>query len=211
MAVTSREELVRQDFERHAARYGRNPVTHWVGRSELAAMRALIAPAPQPGATPALDFGCGGGRATRLLLELGYRATGYDLSLEMLELARRNLGQREDVGLTADRQELQAGWPLIVSLGVLDYYPDSGPLWQEWRQLLAPGGVLVVTAPNAASPLAWLYAAVSRFTCPAYPATVSQLAAAAGQAGLAITGQLAAFPASARLGHTLVLRLQRAQ
>jgi SAM-dependent methyltransferase len=209
MTADRRAESVRQSFDRRAPRYGRNPFTHWVGRSELAALRTLIPPASQPGITPALDFGCGSGRATRLLLECGYRTTGYDLSLAMLGLAQAALGRHSNVTFTANRQELPGDWPLIISLGVLDYYPDTTPLWQEWRNLLAPAGVLVVTAPNAASPLAWLYALVSRFTCPAYPASARQLSRESGQAGLVITDQCAAFPGHPWLGHTLALRLRR--
>jgi SAM-dependent methyltransferase len=171
-------------------------------------MAALLPPAPQPGLTPALDFGCGTGRATHLLLGSGYRATGYDLSPGMLALAQANLGQSDKVSFTLNRSDLPSGWPLIISLGVLDYYPDSLPLWQEWRRLLAPDGRLVVTAPNAASPQAWLYALVSRLTCPAYPASLSQLTQASRQAGLVLIEKQAAFPNHPRLGHTLVLSLR---
>jgi len=36
----------------------------------------------------ALDFGCGAGRSTRFLKDLGYAVTGVDISEEMLDLAR---------------------------------------------------------------------------------------------------------------------------
>ncbi len=36
----------------------------------------------------ALDFGCGTGRSTRLLRQLGFPATGVDISEDMLRLAR---------------------------------------------------------------------------------------------------------------------------
>lgn len=36
----------------------------------------------------ALDFGCGAGRSTRFLRELGYAVTGVDISGEMLRMAR---------------------------------------------------------------------------------------------------------------------------
>lgn len=143
-----------------------------------------------------------------MLLELGYRVTGYDISVEMLNLARVSLG--DSVTLSQNLPDIQKSWPLIISLGVLDYYPNTAPLWQQWRQLLASQGVLVVSAPNASSPLAWLYALVSRFTCPAYPAVADRLITAAGQASLTMTELRAAFPGHPRLGHTLVLRLRAA-
>ncbi len=200
-------EVIRRYFDRRATRYERNLFTRWVGRSELAVLRAMIPPAPQPGVTPALDFGCGTGRVTRLLLELGYATTGYDLSPGMLAQAQAALGPRPGVTLTADRRRIQRPWPLIVSLGVLDYYPDSGLLWREWGELLAPDGLLVVTAPNASSPLAWLYAVTSRLSCPAFPATAHELRERARLAGLTVTDLRGAFPQHPVWGHTLVLRL----
>ncbi|MCS7222562.1 MAG: methyltransferase domain-containing protein [Anaerolineae bacterium] len=207
MAIDNLVEAIRQHFDRQSARYDRNPFTRWVGRSELAVLRAIIPPAPQPGITPALDFGCGTGRVARLLLELGYSVTGYDLSPGMLAQARAALGYYSSITFTADRRWIQMPWPLIVSLGVLDYYPDTAPLWREWNELLALDGVLVVTAPNASSPLAWLYAVTSRLSCPAFPVTARELSEKAHLAGLRVTDLRGAFPRHPVWGHTLVLRL----
>lgn len=208
MTLDKQREMIRTRFDWHAARYGHNLLTHWIGRSELAALHDLTPPAPLPGVTPALDFGCGTGRVIGMLLERGYRVTGYDISPGMLARARVAVGARPEVTLTADRQMVQRAWPLIVSLGVLDYYPDTAPLWQEWRRLLAPEGVLVVTAPNVTSPLAWLYALASHLTCPAHLTTVHKLTVAARQAGLIVTEVRHTFPSHQTLGHTLVLRLK---
>lgn len=207
MTMSDRIEVIRRYFDRRSTRYGRSPFTRWVGRSELAVLQAMIPPASQPGVIPALDFGCGTGRVTQLLLELGYATTGYDLSPGMLAQAQAALGHRPDVAFTADRQRIQRPWPLIVSLGVLDYYPDRDLLWREWSELLAPDGLLVVTAPNASSPLAWLYAMTSRLSCPAFPATARELIERARLAGLTVTDLRGAFPQHPRWGHTLVLRL----
>jgi len=200
-------EVIRRRFDARSTHYDRNFFTRWVGRSELAVLRAMIPPAPQPGVTPALDFGCGTGRVTQLLLELGYSVTGYDLSLGMLTQARARLGHRAGVTFTADHEQIQSLWPLIVSLGVLDYYPDTTPLWQEWSKILASNGMLIVTAPNASSPLAWLYAATSRLFCPVFPASIHKLMKQAHLAGLMVTEVRGAFPQHLVLGHTLVLRL----
>ncbi|MCX6025566.1 MAG: class I SAM-dependent methyltransferase [Chloroflexi bacterium] len=207
MDLAERYSLIRQRFDRRAIQYQRNPLTHWVGHSEMAALRRMIPPPPRRGELPALDFGCGTGRVTILLLELGYRVTGYDLSPGMLDQARAAIGERLDVIFTSDPQSLGGSWPLIVALGVLDYYPDCSLLFQEWRRLLCPGGTLIVTIPNARSPLARLYAFFSRFTCQAYVNTLAELTSAAQSAGFTLTGTQVAFPRR-WWGHTIVTVFQ---
>jgi len=203
MNMTERYTLIRKDFDRHASQYLRNPISQWIGRSELAALRSMIPPAAEPGISPALDFGCGTGRVTSMLLELGYRVTGYDLSLRMLDQARAAFGERQDVVFTSDPQSLKATWPIIVSLGVLDYYPDTTPLWKEWQRLLSPRGKLFVTAPNARSPLARIYILSSRFTCQSYATTVETLSPIALSAEFSLSKVEFAFP-SRPWGHTIV-------
>jgi SAM-dependent methyltransferase len=203
MNLTERYSLIRKNFDRRANQYLRNPITQWVGRSELAALRSMISPAAEPGISPALDFGCGTGRVTSMLLELGYRVTGYDLSPRMLDQARAAFGERPDVIFTSDSQALQSTWPLIVSLGVVDYYPDSSSLWKDWQGLLSAGGKLLITAPNARSPLARIYVLSSRFTCQSYATTIKTLMPIARSAGFSLNQVEMAFP-NRPWGHTIV-------
>lgn len=207
MKIAERYAYLRKRFDRRAIQYQRNPVTHWVGRSELAALRSMIPAPARPGETPALDFGCGGGRATTLLLEMGYRVTGYDLSPAMLEQARIAIGGRPDVRFTSDPKTISGPWPLIVAFGVLDYYPESTPLWQEWRRLLLPGGRLIVTTPNVRSPLAQFYVFSSRHTCQAYATTLEAIEPTAESMGFYLTGMQMAFPRQ-WWGHTIVFGFQ---
>ena len=207
MKITERYSLIRQRFDRRAGQYLHNPISHWIGYSELTALRKMIPSPSQPGKSTVLDFGCGTGRVTAVLLDVGYRVTGYDISPRMLDQARVEIGVRADVLFTSDPEVLRGSWPLIVSLGVLDYYPDSTPLWQEWKRILSPGGILLVTAPNAHSPLARLYVLLSRFTCQAYAMTLEELTSTARLAGFVSFEAQAVFP---RLGwgHTIVAGFQ---
>ena len=206
----TQQTTIRQQFDRHANAYGRNLLTRWIGRSELIAIQRFIPPAAEPGVTPALDFGCGTGRLTAVLLDLGYRVTGYDLSPEMVAKAAARLGSHPHLTLTTDSRAIQGSWPLITALGILDYYADPLPLWQEWQELLALDGRLIVTSPNARSPLVWLYTLVSRFTCQAQGHSMEDLRETAVSARLALTDIRPVFPHHAQLGHTLVMRLQHA-
>ena len=208
--MTEHYTSIRQRFDRHAGQYLRNPITHWIGRSELNALKQMIPPLKPTGENRVLDFGCGTGRVTAMLLDMGFKVTGYDLSPGMLVRARAALGEHPDVVFTSDPQDLQGQWSLIVALGVLDYYTDSTALWDEWRRLLAPGGTLLVTAPNARSPLAWFYVLFSRFTCQAYATTLEKLMPFANAHGFSMLGFKTVFPQQ-QWGHTLVLGFQLAK
>lgn len=205
--MTEHYTTIRQRFDRLAGQYLRNPITHWVGRSELSALREMIPPLKETGKQPVLDFGCGTGRVTAMLLDMGFKVTGYDLSPGMLDRARAELGENPDVVFTSDPKAIQSPWPLIVALGVLDYYEDTTPLWQEWKRLLSPSGTLLVTAPNARSPLAWFYTFLSRFTCQAHVTTPERLIPAAKAYGFTLIRSKTVFP-QRQWGHTLVLGFQ---
>ncbi len=114
------------------------------------------------------------------------------------------------VVFTADPGQLAGRtWPVVTLIGVLEYYPDPQPLLRTVRQYLSPGGRLVITYPNAASPLGWLYALGSRFTVPATPRSIGFACRAARLAGFNVAGLRYAFPSLPLVGYTLVLALER--
>ena len=206
--MTELHSFIRDRFDRQALQYLRNPITRWVGLSEINALRAMIPPEIKTiDKNRALDYGCGTGRVTTMLLELGFKVTGFDISEGMLERARFAFSGHSDVSFTADLGTLADQWPLIVALGVLDYYQDSSLLWTEWKRLLARDGILLVTVPNARSPLAWLYTFLSRFTCQAYATTAERLQSIAKEYGFSMIDMKTVFP-QAPWGHTIVLAFQ---
>lgn len=198
--LAARLSRLRENFNRRAEHYG-GLLTNYIGEQELRAIRPFI-----PNGATVLDYGCGSGRTTLDLLRRGCQVTAYDLSPAMLALAEAQ-AQRNGFSarFTADEHELQGKrWPYITCIGVLDYYPDPRPLLRRLRAYLQEEGRLVITYPNAASPLAWLYALGSRLTVPATPqrrATARRLAAACG---LMVIAEAYAFPATYPLAHTLI-------
>jgi 2-polyprenyl-3-methyl-5-hydroxy-6-metoxy-1,4-benzoquinol methylase len=127
----------------------------------------------------------------------------------MLAIARQ---KAEDEGLSAEfaaEETTLAGrtWPFVTCIGVLDYYPDPIPLLRRVSSYLRHAGRLVVTFPNALSPLAWAYATTSRLTTRAQACTPRRAREAARSAGLEVTSFRYAFPALPPLGLTLVLEL----
>jgi SAM-dependent methyltransferase len=103
-----------------------------------------------------LDAGSGAGLVALDLLERGFFVHGVDLAPPMLELARRrfrNAGMAEHrYALTHGDLESAAIRPAsfdgIVALGFLEYQSDETAMLGRLRQLLVPGGVLIVSGPT---------------------------------------------------------------
>ncbi|HEX6739957.1 MAG TPA: methyltransferase domain-containing protein [Vicinamibacteria bacterium] len=97
-----------------------------------------------------LEVGCGGGRALRVLEELGWAVEGLDFDPDAVESARRR-------GLNVRQGTLaEAGYPedhfhAVVMSHVIEHLPDPRALLRECRRVLASDGTLVVITPNAGS------------------------------------------------------------
>ncbi|WP_304454909.1 class I SAM-dependent methyltransferase [Nocardiopsis sp. YSL2] len=108
------------------------------------------------GAGPVADLGCGSGRVTAYLRDLGLPVFGVDLSPAMVELARRDHpGLRFEVGsiLDLDLPDGSVG-------GALAYYsiihtpPEHLPeAFAEFRRVLVPGGHLMLAFQVGDEPL----------------------------------------------------------
>jgi SAM-dependent methyltransferase len=96
----------------------------------------------------ALDFGCGTGRSTRFLRDLGFDVVGVDIAESMLVRAREK-DPEGDYRLVPDGAlpGLDAGsFDLILSVFTFDNIPvleQKVALLTELRRLLAPGGRIV--------------------------------------------------------------------
>jgi trans-aconitate 2-methyltransferase len=94
-----------------------------------------------------LDVGCGTGRVTEALLALvpRGRVLAIDASAEMVDLARRRLGERAEVRCQ-DALELELDEPVdaIVSTAALHWLADHDRLWPRLARALKRGGVLEI-------------------------------------------------------------------
>jgi SAM-dependent methyltransferase len=110
-----------------------------------------------PGGDALLDVGCGDGTLVRLVADRYRRITATDVSSAVLAEAR----SAADPTAQAHVQfmELDANRPLpqadgtfdtVVSLSTLQYLFDPETFLREAHRVLAPGGTLVVEAPNMA-------------------------------------------------------------
>jgi SAM-dependent methyltransferase len=101
----------------------------------------------------ALDFGCGAGRSTRFLKNLGLNAIGADVSQAMLDQARA-LDPSGEYHLVHDNiasQFAPRSFDLILAAFTFDNMPNDtkADALSELRILLAPDGCLLVVSPAA--------------------------------------------------------------
>jgi SAM-dependent methyltransferase len=124
------------------------------GEAEIAAaMARLGALGITPALGSALDFGCGVGRLTRALAGRFERAVGVDVSLAMIQEARR-LNPRL-IFIHNDRPDLHvvetASIDFAYSRLVLQHVPPVLSLGyvREFGRVLAPGGVAMFQIPTS--------------------------------------------------------------
>ena len=120
------------------------PGTYWLAYRDIP---ALIQAHVQ--GTRALDFGCGTGRSTRFLRDLGFDVVGVDIAESMLARARER-DPDGDYRLVPDDGDLPGLDPgafgLVLSVFTFDNIPDferKTSLLTALRRLLAPGGRLI--------------------------------------------------------------------
>lgn len=103
-------------------------------RAHLAGRLDRIAP---PG--PVLDVGAGDGALIDALRRRGRRAEGLEREPRRPDLSDRPLA------------EIEGSWAAVVFWHSLEHLPEPGQAVGEAIRLLAPGGVLAIAVPNAAS------------------------------------------------------------
>jgi ubiquinone/menaquinone biosynthesis C-methylase UbiE len=100
------------------------------------------------GGGPVADVGCGPGRITAHLRDLGVDAFGIDLSPAMIEVARRqHAGIRFEVGSMTDLDLADASVAGLVAWYSLIHIPDDqiDAVLAQFRRVLRPGGPLLLT------------------------------------------------------------------
>jgi SAM-dependent methyltransferase len=122
----------------------------------------------------ALDFGCGAGRSTRFLRDLGFEVTGIDVSEEMLRRARERDPGGRYVRVADGELGRHVAGPFDVVLAAYPFDNIAGDerrvsLMRQIRRLLAPRGRFIVLASTPELYLnEWL-----TFTTVAFPENVT--------------------------------------
>ncbi|MFE3138190.1 class I SAM-dependent methyltransferase [Streptomyces scopuliridis] len=103
-----------------------------------------------------LDLGCGTGRFTVPMAELGAQVSGLDISRAMLDVAGRKLAAR---GLSADLREgdmsrlpfPDSSFDVVTSMLALMHIPldDREKVFSEAARVLRPGGRMIIGVKNS--------------------------------------------------------------
>jgi SAM-dependent methyltransferase len=103
----------------------------------------------------ALDFGCGAGRSTRFLRELGFEVVGADISRDMIERAKAldPVGDYRLINETDFSQFRDGVYDLVFSVFTFDNIPtveQKVKNFEGLRTLMKPDGILVsvVSSPE---------------------------------------------------------------
>ena len=99
----------------------------------------------------ALDVGCGAGLLAEPLARLGARVTGIDAAPEVIAVAREHAASMGlDIDYRAgDVQELDGQFDLITAMEVIEHVAEPADFVKALARRLAPGGLLILSTPNA--------------------------------------------------------------
>jgi 2-polyprenyl-6-hydroxyphenyl methylase/3-demethylubiquinone-9 3-methyltransferase len=99
----------------------------------------------------ALDVGCGAGLLAEPLARLGATVTGIDAAPEVIAVAREHAqGQGLQIDYrVGDVQQLAGTFDLVTSMEVIEHVADPAAFLKALAARLAPGGLLILSTPNA--------------------------------------------------------------
>ncbi|MEW2492731.1 class I SAM-dependent methyltransferase [Streptomyces nodosus] len=187
------------------AEFVRDEPGHPLDRAVLAGFAESVRDGTRPG--PVAELGCGPGRMTAHLRDLGLDAFGVDLSPVMIDLARETYPDlRFEVGSMDALDLADGGLRGVVSwYSVIHTPPAHVPAYfAEFRRVLALGGLLLLAffESEGAPVTAFDHKVVTAYRWP-----VDDLAGVAGEAGFTEIGRMLREPREGerfRRGHLLM-------
>jgi SAM-dependent methyltransferase len=102
---------------------------------------------PYRGRGRLLDFGCGGGKFLRRMAALGWDVTGIDFSAAAVAAVRAT-GLRAVRGTLPHPDLAPESFDVVTMRHALEHVPDPRAVLAAARDLLAPGGLLLVQVPH---------------------------------------------------------------
>jgi 2-polyprenyl-6-hydroxyphenyl methylase/3-demethylubiquinone-9 3-methyltransferase len=114
-----------------------------------------------------LDIGCGGGILSESMARRGANVTGIDLGTENLKAATLHAQQSgleetlryQHIAVETLAAQMPAQFDVVTCMEMLEHVPDPSAIVQACYDLLAPGGVCVLSTINR-NPKSYLFAIV---------------------------------------------------
>lgn len=115
----------------------------------------------------ALDAGCGSGRWSYALAELGADLVAFDLTSGGIESAHANLGDRGNVTICQanifEPPFEDESFDFVMSWGVLHHTPDTRKAFERLVPLVKPGGTMFVMVYEKHSPVMFFFTDLLRW------------------------------------------------
>lgn len=130
---------------------GRKPHVAASYAERLELLASLVRNGTSPGGR-VLDVGCAQGTLGLRLAEEGYRVDLLDVRAMHIEYARARWERGEVgffVGLLSETMPPRQGYDVVVCTEVIEHVPAPGELLSQLRRAARPGGLVVLTTPNA--------------------------------------------------------------
>lgn len=121
-----------------------------LGPSHRYLLPAVVDALRRCGARTVLDLGCGNGAVTAALGHLGFDVTGIDSSETGLAIARRQNPGISFIQASIDAplpRDLEQSFDAVIAVEVIEHLLLPRTLFQRVREVLKPGGNLIVTTP----------------------------------------------------------------
>lgn len=133
---------------------GTLPTSNSLSRHEQNSARRLGKIAAVLGRTPAtvklLDVGCSSGAFLMSACRLGFRAEGVEPSADAAHTAR-SAGLAVFTGYLEQARFPDASFDAVTLIEIVEHLRDALALLTECARILKPGGVMLITTPNAHS------------------------------------------------------------
>lgn len=98
-----------------------------------------------------LDFGCGGGAFLERMRRLGWEVVGLDASAETVDRLRRDHGIDAIAGSLPNPRLSPSTFDLVTMWHSLEHVHRPREVLQAAREVIVPGGMLIVAVPNMQS------------------------------------------------------------
>jgi SAM-dependent methyltransferase len=117
----------------------------WAARAKLSLSlldkHRVLAPAS------VMDVGCGWGVNLEMLENAGYKATGLDISRNILELVDNRHRQLIQADLNQEFPENHETYDALLALDVIEHLDDDQAAVKKMAKLLRPGGIAIISVP----------------------------------------------------------------